>query len=75
MPVYPWENPHRCCILLHEDKINTNFKYILRGTEHNNCSMCSHKDTFTEQSKCIKPNEYDRIKQRGIKQRGIKHEK
>jgi hypothetical protein len=71
MPVYCDENPHKCCTFIPiekdytelKDSVRNEIKEILngftqklRGTEHNNCSVCEYAKTYKLTGQCIKPN-------------------
>ena len=70
MPVYSGENPKNCCSFIDQEKIKpinqetaelvnllNTFTVKLRGTEHNNCSICEYKDRYREKGLCYKPFE------------------
>lgn len=75
MPIHSWDDPSKCCILLkskeeytHPDEtkqeipnIMSSMTVILRGTEHQNCSICEHTE-YKETGQCIKRCDYNKYK-------------
>ena len=52
MPIYPGEDPSKCCTVPSVEQFVMVRKY--RGTEHGNCSICEHRQECHQKKEAVK---------------------
>ena len=73
----PWEHPEQCCVLIKAKETHTHsnkiceeimnlletFTVVIRGTEHNNCDICEHRDDYKKTGQCVNRRDWNSLKQ------------